>query len=337
MKAIEIEFNPVPEPDIYKSFYDIAKTACGEIEVFNPEIIIVLAHGGWSVLWALEALWTETKVTCVPPVVVLNIGREKLERYYQQRPVADWVQTHPYIADYAGAIENGYFLAWLSHQSDWQTELREKVLQPLNGKIPERILVLDDGNFSGGTYRIMLGLLQDVFPDASTSMLVGEGFEWKEEIAQIWLGQIGFSAEEQVKLFPDVSRLVTGTVDTDPDSLDWQTIAADHAHVSRLSKSITAEKLLALPDWAKTQIQSGVKRCLLGKAPTSSYIMRPKLDIYELIIKYIWIKKEITVRELSARLGISTQKTTAILNGFVNEEFLIKKLKGNKTYYELQF
>ena len=335
LQTMKLSTDPQPTTYIYKGFFDLAKAASDEIVSSQPDIILVLAHGGWGVLWALEVVWTETKTIPLPPTVILNIGREKLERYNQQRPEANWVHTYPYVADYAGDIENGYFLAWLVRQTDWQDELREKILHQLDGENPEHILVLDDGDFTGGTHHIILGLLQVVFPDCKTSMLAGDGFEWKEEIAQIWLNQLGYSNEDQDKLIPDVARLVTGTVDTDPDSLDWQFTTADHPLVTKLSSYLAVEKLITLPDWTKTQIQNTIKNNLHYAPPSTTLILRPQLDLYELIFKFIWINKGITVNELAPHLRLSPLKTTALLNRCVKEGFLLKILKGKKSFYEL--
>lgn len=318
MNVTETKSNSESNTVIFNAFYDLAMAASDEIEVFNPEIIIPLAHGGWGVLWAVEALWSEIKTIPLPPTLVLNIGREKLERYKTIRPDEEWVHTYPFVAEYAGGIENGYFLAWLSKQTDWQDFLRAKVLHQLNGQFPKRIMVLDDGNFSGGTYRIILGLLQDVFPEADSSMLVGDGFEWKEEIAQIWLDKMGFSIEDQVKLIPEVCKLVTGTVDTDPDSLDWKTITADHPHLSHLSQYIPAEKLLALAEWTREQIQQGILN--IYKQPSEMlskqqiFISKCKLDDAELALRDFWLKKNIDLKNIAASIGVSTQEAQDMLS-----------------------
>lgn len=335
MKAIEVDFNSELETDIFKSFHDIAKTACDEIEGFNPEIIIVLAHGGWSVLWALEALWQETKTTSLPPVLVLNIGREKLARYHQQRPEADWVITGHYVADYAGDIENGYFLAWFSRQSDWLTELREKIIEKTNGRAPARILVLDDSSFAGGTQHISLGLLHAALPNCSTKLLTAEAFEWKEELSAAWLDQIGIPQEEQHSHIPAVAGLITGTQDTQPDSLGFQPITPDNPHLANLAQYVPIETIMVLPSWTKKKVQNGVRKYMHTATSSSIRILNLTLDIDELILKYIWLEKQLTASELASLVGISTQKMTHRLTGLVKWGFLGKKTEDGRTNYML--
>jgi len=41
---------------ITKTFYDLATAASEEIDTFHPDLILVLAHGAWPVLWAHPSL-----------------------------------------------------------------------------------------------------------------------------------------------------------------------------------------------------------------------------------------------------------------------------------------
>ena len=150
-------------------------------------MILVLAHGGWGVLWAVQALWEHLHKIPFPPVLVVNLGREKKNRFQKIRDNLSFVSTYPYVPDYCSPLENGFFLAWLSYQYDWQNALRYKTLETLNGKTPERMLVLDDAIVTGFTYRLALGLLGDIFPKCTTRMLSVDTFEWRNEISKSWL------------------------------------------------------------------------------------------------------------------------------------------------------
>jgi len=212
---------------ITKTFYDLATAASEESDTFQPDLILVLAHGARPVLWALQTLWGVTSHHPLPPVVVLNIGREKLERYYDQRPQADWVYTHPYVADYAGEIENGYFLA-------------------------------------------------------------------------------------------------------------WQPLTVDNPHVSTLRQFLPVEQILAIPVWLKQTVQNGVKKHLQSATPSSTDILHLTLDPYELLLKHLWINKQLTAGEAATLLGVSTQKATRMLMRLVGAEWVEKKTERGKTYYLLR-
>jgi hypothetical protein len=135
--------------------FQIARAICKDIVLFQPDLVIALAHGGWAPLRAAQALWNETRPTPFPPVLVTNLGRENLDRYDRIRASVPCVNISPFVADYAGNHEIVYFLAWLTQQTDWQDELFQQVLDALGSdQPPDRILVIDDTIWEGGTFRL---------------------------------------------------------------------------------------------------------------------------------------------------------------------------------------
>jgi hypothetical protein len=138
------------------ALYWLGRGACDEIRDFDPDLLLVLAHGGWGVLWAIQVCWQATQEATLPLVLATNLGREKIERYYGIRDGLPCVSINPFVADYAQEPEVGYFLDWVSQQIDWQEQLRSQVLDALDGRTPRRILVLDDTTWEGGIYRLAL-------------------------------------------------------------------------------------------------------------------------------------------------------------------------------------
>jgi len=269
---------------------------------------VVLAHGGWGVLWAAQTLWYEKTRRAFPDTQVTNIGREKLSRYEKQRENLDWVSMFPFIPEYAGDWERGYFLNWLSDQKDWQDGLRTQVLNILAGKQPRKILVLDDTEMVGGTYRLILGLLRDIFPECETRMIAGHLFEWRNEIIKMWLleNEIQLHGEKLDDFEHLIFHFLPGTEDIDKDSLNWQPVTKDSKLVHDLFQFLPVETLLSLPKWAENRICNEI--CAFskqGKYSTIHRASRPVLQPEELIIKYVWRNGKITRLDAAAELKIT--------------------------------
>lgn len=281
-----------------KNFYHLGITACSEIKMFKPDLVLVLAHGGWGFLWAAQALWEHFYQTPFPPVLIVNIGREKMDRYNIARESLSCAHTFPYTPDYAGLEENGYFLAWSSQQTDWQHELRQKILSTLSGKFPEKILILDDAYFTGFTSRFVLGLLSDILPTCETNMLEGDMFEWRTEIARFWMVEQGLDLKtvNNVSDALDLFHLVPGTENADSeDSLEWTEISSENKVFERLQQILPIETWKQLPVWAKNTIQQGVINSRdIGKFSsdfTSTNICRPSLNPEEVMLKNVCLQE----------------------------------------------
>jgi hypothetical protein len=91
-----------------------------------------------------------------------------------------------------------------------------------------------------------------------------------------------------------------------------------------------------LPNWTKTQIQNAVKSYLGINAASSTYILCPKLDAYERLFKYLWTNQPISASKLAIQLGLSPQKTTAMLKICGKEGMVEKKTDGGKSLYMIQ-
>lgn len=323
-----------------KNLYKIAILAYREIIHFKPEIVIVLAHGGWGPLWALQALWKELQKFPFPPLLVTNIGNEKLDRYEKQRyRIYGCYDCYPHDAMYTNTIENGFFLAWVSQQTDWQYSLREQIMHVLNGKKPERILVIDDTTWMGGTYRIVLTLLSSIFPYCEVRMIAGYFFEWSFDIVKPWLLDHGINEKEDSKhlLNLEISHLTPGTEDDGgSDSFNWRLISKENKSLQELSSLMSVDKWLRLPNWSKATIQSQAAkyiRAVHNKSLPLHGTCRPTLDNVELVLKYVWLNRRISSAKIAEVLNISKDETRTLLRSMLKEKQLVPRWNFREVYY----
>ncbi len=293
---------------------NLGKAACEEIQRFHPDLVIVLAHGGWAALWAAEVVWAETSSEPFPKALVTNMGREKIRRYTKVRSTVPCAEINPFVVDYAGCFEIGYFLAWLSKQTDWHDALRRQVLQALDGKAPKRLLVLDDTTWEGGTYRLALSLLCETFPDCEVHMVAGNLLEWRVNMGALWLQErrpgteVLLSQEVRSWLY----EITPGTADAGngEDSFDWRPITLDDQTVQRLSRFLPAEEWLAYPKWAEQSIREGVAKCVRANDVFHEQEGLPQFSIhsYERIIKHLWLYGSINWPEAADLLKVNLQE-----------------------------
>lgn len=294
-----------------RTLFDIADAVCNEIVVFNPDLIIVLAHGGWGPLWASQRLWSEKRLESFPPVLVTNIGTEKMDRYEKARASLPFTEVFPFTADHAGNIECGYFLAWISAQQEWKEMLQAQIMETLNFK-PDRILVIDDASFTGETSRLILGLLRSIFPNCLTSMISGAYFEWRVEIAYPWLVEhhIDLENEKEQGLTSALFHFVPGTEDdANCNSLNWRKISTQSSVVKLLEQYLPADIWMKLPGWARRTIQNCVSKIYqngakLQKSP-HDVVRRSSLKPDEIILCQAWMERKITQKQIAAILNIS--------------------------------
>jgi len=64
-----------------EALYRLGNNVCAEIEKFQPDVVLGLAHSGWMPVVVAQTLWTETRVESFPPSTRTNIGLEKNEIY----------------------------------------------------------------------------------------------------------------------------------------------------------------------------------------------------------------------------------------------------------------
>ena len=304
----------------------LAQSIQAEINTFQPDLIIVLARGGFAPLWALQALWEGTKQDQTPPVVITNLGREKLRRYEYHRE-AIGVNHMPLLEpfDFYGACERGYFLAWLEKQTDWRNELRQQITTELAGiDQPARILVIDDTVNKRYTTLITLGLLLAEFPFADTRMLAGDLPDWRQDLAApLAHGPQSEAISPNRKRFIGLRfNLAPGASDLNPEFLQWEPLNAGSLSIREYGKFLPVETWLELSGWLKEQIKTFVQHSAIHpevpliKSETGKKtgdIYRPVLEPEELFFRQRWLSAGITPQEASDELNMSVNDAIQLL------------------------
>ena len=246
-----------------EALYRLGKNICDEIEKFQPDIFIGLAHSGWMPVVVAQTLWAETRSASFPPSMRTNIGQEKHDIYHER-----YGKSLPAICCGEccwGNEGRGHFLAWVAEQSDWQKTLRKQI-KAIFPSEPKRILVVDDlfGGYLSGY--IVLGLLDNLYPNIEAHVFTGES-DLTDNFVTGWLTEfIPALAKEILENGIDTSKirfgskwqeilkpLINGTEDIVSDSLDWKVITQESTAVKAIAEYVPAEVALSAPQWAKDQ------------------------------------------------------------------------------------
>lgn len=297
--------------DMIEQLYQTAQAICQVIENFQPDLVVALAHGAWGVLWAVEAYWAVSKGEQVlPPVMLTNLGREKMERYERVRENLPCARMEIFIADYAGDEEIGYFLSWLEEQQDWIEQFRQQA-QAATSITPQRILILDDAMLEGCTYRLAIGVAEAAFPNATVHFINGNVLSWRSELAYPWLEKHipGWSEDQHWKIAGALYYLATGTEDKHIDSLEWEPITAQSKIIEKMTVYLPAEKWLELPGWMMHIIQAHMQERFHYDAQANHHPMENPssekraiefqgISFEAAIMKFVWQHGSITRREM---------------------------------------
>lgn len=240
-----------------ESLYRLAANVCDEIEKFQPDIVIGLAHSGWMPVVVAQTIWTETKETPFPPSTRTNIGLEKKEIYdkrYGKSPPAFCCGE---CCD--GPGRKSHYLAWVSEQNSWLKTLRQQINE-IYASTPKRILVVDDvfGGYRSGY--VALALLETLYPRVETYVRAGHT-DLTNNFVDAWLEQFVPSLTKDIHTshrsrygslwHEQLKPLITGTEDIAPNRLDWKFISRDSAAVKALADHIPVDIALSAPEWAK--------------------------------------------------------------------------------------
>ena len=233
---------------------------CAEIEKFQPDLVIGLAHSGWMPVVVAQSLWAQTQKEPFPPSLRTNLGLEKHKIYS-----AKFGDSSPAFCCGECSWESdrlGHYLAWVAEQNDWVKTLRAQIEQFHAGS-PARILVVDDlfGGYRSGF--AILALLYTLYPQVETYMIAGhtdltDAFvtAWLEDfVPDLVIGEdknpgryVRYKSPWHELLKP----LINGTEDITPDRLDWRYLSPESPAVQALVEYLPAETILAAPTWAKT-------------------------------------------------------------------------------------
>ncbi len=298
-----------------EALYRLGSRVCTEVESFQPDIVIGLAHSGWMPVTVACALWSATHTTGFPPTVRTNIGQEKHEIYKER--------FKPPIPAYCcgeccdGSVDRlGHYLAWIADQRRWQEVLRSQMraVYPLP---PERILVVDDLFGGCRTCYIALGLLETLYPQAEARMIAGER-DLTNAFVEAWLLEFSPALGSEVAqphdpqsrtryLYPlheQLKPLITGSEDIVPHSLKWRPLIPQSAAVKALAGLVAPETILAAPAWASSLACQYALQRQGGEIPSSedgaalreaAFTIEPAARLF----RRAWLNNGITRQEIA--------------------------------------
>ena len=170
--------------DVLAEFWWMALRNCVLIDKHRPDLVIGLAHGGIAPTRATADLWQRLSPTKSPAVLYTNLGGEKIVRY---RAACAGLGLQAFYGFQSSYEEILHFLEWLPLQTDWLGEFRTQIMEVMQDRIPETILVIDEMMAEGRTMLLSLGLLHILLPHTKALFVDGPHFNWREAFAWCWL------------------------------------------------------------------------------------------------------------------------------------------------------
>jgi hypothetical protein len=344
---------------VLDSFFEVAAAACTDILANPPDLVIALMHAGRFSLLATQTLWHATQTAPFPPVLLVNIGTEKMRRYeemcndlefrdYTEWNIDPWGKGHSF--EYMHR-ETGHLLAWVMRQEAWLSQLRNMVEDALGADAAlQRILVLEDFIQDGRSYLIAQGLLYRLYPNAETLMLAGTVSLWRNTMVEAWLAEQGMSSlgamlkkvpytssrGNRLDAFYHLNRILTGAEDTDRESLDWSPLTIDSEHVQALTSYLSAERCLALSTWLEQTIVSHIEQRLPGWQPGQEHqVLQAQLIPEQLLSAQLWLYGCTSPTNAAAWAGLSLERTEQLLDSFVQEGWVVWRERAGRRCCDL--
>lgn len=328
-----------PDAAALESLYTLAQAACEEIQSFQPELVIGLAHSGWLPVQAARALWAEIRPEPFPPTLRLNLGLEKLA-IYRDRKKAAGLRDIPW--NYASELETGHLLAWVDGQIGWQAELKEMVREVTASQAgPRRVLILDEMIAQGSTFFIALGLIDSAYPRAETRFMAGDetwshalGKAWLAERAPELLAEISAQSGQGKRLSTAVGRLIVGTEDLAEEqggaqSLQWRRIGPETPAVRLAAEQLPLAECLGAAGWAEQRAASYLRGRRSGQISEPEdeqrfrwSVRRPRLDPRDLRYRRLWLDGCTTPARWAEICGTGLEAASQELEQLLAEEDL---------------
>src|SRR5258707_8575999 len=129
----------MPIKTVLDRFFGIATQVCNETLAFQPDVVIALMHSGWIPVFAGMELWRRTQRFTFPPIVRVNLGRDKIKRFNELENRSG--VTNCFVGELESEDVVAFFLAWLYDQTHWQDELRAQIREKVGEATAPRILI----------------------------------------------------------------------------------------------------------------------------------------------------------------------------------------------------
>ena len=298
-----------------EALYQLGRRVCSEVENFQPDLVIGLAHSGWMPVTVASTLWSEIHVASFPPTLRTNIGHEKYAIYQErfQPPMPAYC-----CSECCGNSPDrlGHYLAWIADQRRWQEVLRSQ-MRAAYPYPPARVLVVDDLFGGRRTCYIALGLLETLYPRAEIRMIAGER-DLTNAFIEAWLSQFAPALGRQIAplhepqsrtryahpLYEQLKPLISGSEDIVPQSLKWRPLTPQSAAVKALDGLVEPETILAAPAWASSLACQYALQRQHGEIPGSeddtslrqaAFTTQPAARLF----RQAWLNNGITRREIA--------------------------------------
>ena len=309
---------------ILEALYQHGTDTCLEIEKFQPDVVIGLAHSGWMPVLIAQTLWMQTRKVPFPPALRTNIGREKHEFY-----AAKFGKSIPAFCcwECSGSPDRvGHYLAWVAEQDAWLATLRAQIEQVYLGR-PARILVVDDLFGGARSAYTVMALLVALYPKVETYIVAGRT-DLTDHFVTAWLEEFVPALVQEQDAKPGrftrysnplqklLTPLITETEDITPDRLDWQFLSPESAAASALIEYLPIETILAAPAWAREMACAYALDRLHGKfsgeipiVPEDQHhffpVRRLSLSPDERLMARAWQRNEVTRVDIGEIFGDS--------------------------------
>ncbi len=325
-------------------FGQFAAELCNEVRTFQPDLVLVLMHSGWLPFFAGRELWSRVELAPFPPVVCTNLGREKI-RIFDKTVKNPHGITSWFIGSKESDPSIAFFLAWLTGKSDWQTELKLQIHEQLGGKIPQRILIVDEFIHEGSTFLLTLGLLDLLYPQAQTHFIEAD-LTWQDNFWEAWVQAcqpqlleteiFGPPPAGQIRHpFWQVGRQITiGSADLTPESLKWQKISADTHLLGELIQFLPVETWLSLPAWAEGIVRDEIARCAGDYLPQPpSEKKYPGLSLTQRLLRELFRHGSLSVQHISETCSLSKRRARLELLRRVDSGWLVVEKVGRENRF----
>ncbi len=315
---------PATALTILEALYQNGTNICVEIEKFQPDMVIGLAHSGWMPVVVAQTLWAQTRKGSFPPAMRTNIGREKHEFYS-----ARFGKSIPAFCCWTcsdSPDRAGHYLAWVAEQDAWLATLRAQIEQVYSG-IPARILVVDDLFGGARSGYMVMALLYSLYPQVATYVMAGhtdltDNFvtAWLEEFIPV-LVRDGDEKPKRSQRYSSpwqelLKPLITETEDISLDRLDWHLLSPESPAVRALIEYLPLETILAAPTWARELARCYALERLRGEfsgdvpvLPEDEFHMLPVVRLtlspeYRLAAR-AWQRNEVAWADIVEFFGVS--------------------------------
>ena len=344
------------QPDVQERFQALrdkvsqfGRVVAAEIDHFQPDLVVGLAHSGWLPVLAAQVVWEVQYKRPFPPTLRINFGREKLADYFDLWGDSD---MDIYALDYAPDIFLAHILWWVSQHTSWQTELRSMAAEVLpDDQTPQRILLVDECIQEGTTYLPVIGLFTTVFPQTDIRFVADGLVFWGKTATMAWLHQ--YHPQVETNITPYLSKIdnkeweqslsldralrwvAAGSEDVSFDSLVCAPVDQHSQTIARLSPYLIEVEWLKVAPWAHHTILTHVRQ---QAQETETILHLPfggRGGVYwQLsILQQLWQAGSLSRRELLHRSPKSEAETQRWLDWLLKDGQIVPVGWGRATRY----